>query len=317
MIVKVKTLLGELFTYEVQPEDPIDRIKELFSAEANITKETQNLVHKGKIVKENSITTNGIQDGDFLVVFAVRPSPVAVSEKKVESQSPRKVANEDESSEDSDAEMVEESGEPSFSQLLPQLQDLMDTLSNLRNPPQLPAIDEVSLRSLQDMGFSDQRATKALLLNRMNSQAAMEWLLEHNSDPDIDSPLMEEQLRQLAGNDAEFELDEDAAQRLQEMGFSESDVKSALRATNNNYEAACAWCLGDRDIEESLDDNNPLINEILSNPTVQSGLTNPRVLQAFRSMLDNPSSTEQYINDPEIGPVLLQVSNILHQNPNN
>lgn len=31
------------------------------------------------------------------------------------------------------------------------------------------------------------------------------------------------------------------------MGFSAEDVQQALRATNFNYEAACAWLLGDRD----------------------------------------------------------------------
>ena len=32
-----------------------------------------------------------------------------------------------------------------------------------------------------------------------------------------------------------------------QMGFSAEDVQQALRATNFNYEAACAWLLGDRD----------------------------------------------------------------------
>jgi uncharacterized UBP type Zn finger protein len=31
------------------------------------------------------------------------------------------------------------------------------------------------------------------------------------------------------------------------MGFPPDDVNAALQATNNDYEAACEWLLGDRD----------------------------------------------------------------------
>lgn len=36
-------------------------------------------------------------------------------------------------------------------------------------------------------------------------------------------------------------------QRLKDMGFTSEQVTTALRSTNNNYEAAAAWLLGDRD----------------------------------------------------------------------
>lgn len=60
-----------------------------------------------------------------------------------------------------------------------------------------PAVDQGLLQQLKDMGFAEGRAKKALLLTGMNSQAAMEWLLEHEGDPNIDEPLSQEQLRQL------------------------------------------------------------------------------------------------------------------------
>jgi Kip1 ubiquitination-promoting complex protein 2 len=36
-----------------------------------------------------------------------------------------------------------------------------------------------------------------------------------------------------------------------------------------------------------------------------------RVLQAFQSMIEDPSSAHDYMNDPEVGPILLRVHSIL------
>ncbi len=44
---------------------------------------------------------------------------------------------------------------------------------------------------------------------------------------------------------------------------------------------------------------------------VQQSLTNPRVLEALRQVMENPNATEQYADDAEIGPVLMQVNQIL------
>lgn len=43
----------------------------------------------------------------------------------------------------------------------------------------------------------------------MNAQLAMEWLLEHSDDPDVDVPLTTEQLSQLLRPDAPFTVDPD------------------------------------------------------------------------------------------------------------
>lgn len=49
------------------------------------------------------------------------------------------------------------------------------------------------------MGFPESRVVKALLLNNRDTQAAMEWLLDHEDDPDIDTPLTPPQITQLVG----------------------------------------------------------------------------------------------------------------------
>ena len=47
------------------------------------------------------------------------------------------------------------------------------------------------------MGFSQFRVQKALIINMFNTQSALEWLITHGSDPDIDEPLSHAQLLQL------------------------------------------------------------------------------------------------------------------------
>lgn len=43
-------------------------------------------------------------------------------------------------------------------------------------------VDEAALRQLTEMGFPENRATKALQLNHMSVPQAMEWLIEHAED---------------------------------------------------------------------------------------------------------------------------------------
>ncbi len=115
----------------------------------------------------------------------------------------------------------------------------------------------------------------------MNVQLAMEWLLEHGDDPNIDDPLPEETVSRISRQETAFVPNPDAVRKLKDMGFSEEDINTALRMTNNNQEAACAWLLGDRDMDSerfSMEDA-AVLQTVLTNPTVQASLTNPRILQ--------------------------------------
>ncbi|MEQ2172357.1 hypothetical protein GOODEAATRI_020194 [Goodea atripinnis] len=100
------------------------------------------------------------------------------------------------------------------------------------------------------------------------------------------------------------------------------------------------------DLDKGIDTNSPLFQAILENPVVQLGLTNPKTLlgiipcdmwvgghvprqvrvmaefekpllsmlcvfyAAFEDMLENPLNSTQWMNDPETGPVMLQISRI-------
>ncbi|KAL0979068.1 hypothetical protein UPYG_G00180130 [Umbra pygmaea] len=113
----------------------------------------------------------------------------------------------------------------------------------------------------------------------------------------------------------EFRPDSRVVIALMEMGFDEKEVVDALRVNNNQQDAACEWLLGDRkpspeDLDKGIDTDSPLFQAILENPVVQLGLTNPKTLLAFEDMLENPLNSTQWMNDPETGPVMLQISRI-------
>ncbi|KAM3912407.1 ubiquitin-associated domain-containing protein 1 [Leptodactylus fuscus] len=206
-------------------------------------------------------------------------------------------------------------------------------------------VDEVALRHLTEMGFPESRAVKALRLNHMSVTQAMEWLIEHADDPTADTPLPNENISEVAGASAsadsrslqgataedpkdelteifkkirrkrEFRPDPRAVIALMEMGFDEKEVIDALRVNNNQQDAACEWLLGDKkpspeDLDKGIDTSSPLFQAILDNPVVQLGLTNPKTLLAFEDMLENPLNSTQWMNDPETGPVMLQISRI-------
>lgn len=194
-------------------------------------------------------------------------------------------------------------------------------------------LDEAAVTQLTSMGFSDPAARRALAINQGQPEAAMDWILEHADDPDLDQPLTPEQLLQLqggnrrgggpVGGERRFRADEGMTARLVEMGFAPEQVAEALQRTHNNEQAAISFLLGDGgdEIPEEEDEMpmnllaNPMLRALLTNPSVQDGLRNPRVLEAFRAIMEDPQAAPDYLNDPEIGPVLLQVNHILQTDP--
>nr|XP_011723043.1 ubiquitin-associated domain-containing protein 1 isoform X2 [Macaca nemestrina] len=206
-------------------------------------------------------------------------------------------------------------------------------------------VDEAALRQLTEMGFPENRATKALQLNHMSVPQAMEWLIEHAEDPTIDTPLPGQapsgaEGATAAAPEAAAEAgtaDEEARDELTEIFkkirrkrefradarvcvtrpnvFDEKEALKALTVTLVLLALQCEWLLGDRkpspeELDKGIDPDSPLFQAILDNPVVQLGLTNPKTLLAFEDMLENPLNSTQWMNDPETGPVMLQISRI-------
>lgn len=114
----------------------------------------------------------------------------------------------------------------------------------------------------------------------------------------------------------EFKPNKRALRSLVEMGFEEKNIIGALKVTGNDQANACEWLLGERrlslqDLDEGLDDGQ-IYKAIMNNPHIQLSLTNPKMLLAYLSMIETPASTNVWINDPEVSPVLSQISKTYH-----
>ncbi|KAI1904766.1 hypothetical protein AGOR_G00009070 [Albula goreensis] len=167
------------------------------------------------------------------------------------------------------------------------------------------AAPEASATASAAAGGAAAAGATAPLLQRASSQSSTE-----DSKPDELTEIFKRIRRK-----REFRPDSRAVIALMEMGFDEKEVIDALRVNNNQQDAACDWLLGDRkpspeDLDKGIDTNSPLFQAILENPVVQLGLTNPKTLLAFEDMLENPLNSTQWMNDPETGPVMLQISRI-------
>jgi len=96
----------------------------------------------------------------------------------------------------------------------PQPQQLTNEAEAVQQFIQFIPFPEQELAMLVSMGFPDWRCRKALLLNYFDPEMALEWILTHSGDADVDAPLNEAQARQLLGalhNLQQAEVDESAA----------------------------------------------------------------------------------------------------------
>jgi ubiquitin carboxyl-terminal hydrolase 5/13 len=114
-----------------------------------------------------------------------------------------------------------------------------------------PAVDQSALDQLLSMGFGEVRCRKALIITgNAGAEVAMNWLFEHMDDPDIDQPLAS------ASTSSSNQFSAADVGQLQDMGFTESQAKRALKETNNNMERAVDWLFSHAgDMEE--DSPNP------------------------------------------------------------
>lgn len=54
-----------------------------------------------------------------------------------------------------------------------------------------PVVDEAMLKELEAMGFSVNKATRALHFSGNSTvEGAVNWLMEHEGDADLDEPLL-------------------------------------------------------------------------------------------------------------------------------
>ncbi|XP_002733047.1 ubiquitin-associated domain-containing protein 1-like [Saccoglossus kowalevskii] len=368
MKLRITDMKGEEAIVEVDPSTLVEKVKEKFlwncaamtSPEASKSVLYFKLVHvtSGNVLSDSStLTQEGIKDGDYLLLLKRRvPSTTSLSEQDLnKAPDAEDIAKATEGVPVKNTDRKPENLPPvaEFSKELRKiLITLLDTThrllslnteavdlvlqaSEILTHKKASQVDPSALKQLQEMGFAENRATKALILNKMNPVDAMEWLLKHDGDADIDQPIVE--MPESVVDDSEgatnhteveenlllfkrfrqrkFKPNQRALLRLKEMGFEEKDILDALKVCGNSEKSACDWLLGDKtptveDMQQGIDPKSSLFQAIVNDPVVLLGLNNPRTLLGFEHMLENPHTSSEYLSDSVIGPVLIQISRI-------
>ncbi|KAF9351010.1 hypothetical protein BGX34_000856 [Mortierella sp. NVP85] len=113
-----------------------------------------------------------------------------------------------------------------------------------------PTFNQEALEQLQMMGFPEVRAQKALLAtHNQGSEIAMEWLIQHMEDPDIDDPIVTTSSSAPAAGASPEQI-----AQLADMGFTEKQARKALKETSGNVERAVEWLFSHMD--EPIEDDD-------------------------------------------------------------
>ncbi|XP_050580412.1 ubiquitin-associated domain-containing protein 1 isoform X1 [Bombus affinis] len=208
-----------------------------------------------------------------------------------------------------------------------------------------PNINTNAAKTLTEMGFSEKEVLKALHLRKSNIVEALEWLAEHQNDPENDDDddyldlisiekgetgcenlKKEENVLSIVDHllksyhyhrKMDFKPSSRAVQSLSEMGFEEKNIIEALKITGNNQINACEWLLGERshslqNVDKELDPGSQIYKVIMNDPRIQLSLTNPNMLLVYLSLLESPVTISERIRDPEVGPVLDHIISMYH-----
>ncbi|PNF36614.1 Ubiquitin-associated domain-containing protein 1 [Cryptotermes secundus] len=381
-LVKLSVISAEggVWNIDAAPDITVEKLKIMalchFYSPLEYVKVTSN--HKLVLVSEkrpldnnNSVLQEGLRNNDELLLVECRQPPseehftednvrgptaneIRVATKDVEERKPLKLLPQ-EFTADFQSEirkilisLVEASARiigpsPNADEVFEVIQERLD--AKAKTQPHSRAVSP-----FMDMGFSEHVASRALRLNRMNPNKALEWLLENGAEKEPEEDAVDhkdevssgaadlqwqqepactssqsevkksqsvttllESFREFKRRD--FQPNVKALQNLMDMGFPEEDVCDALCVTGNNQSAACEWLLGERrksleGLDIGLDPEGSIYKAIMSNPVIQLSLTSPKMLLAFLSLLENPSSANIWMNDPDASPVLTQIFKI-------
>uniref|UniRef100_H2ZLU7 UBA domain-containing protein n=1 Tax=Ciona savignyi TaxID=51511 RepID=H2ZLU7_CIOSA len=145
--------------------------------------------------------------------------------------------------------------------------------------------NDVHVKNLTDMGFSERRAKKALLLNNMNTNLAMEWLLQHADEP----------------SDGEDACDPEPM----ETGESSTNIRQRLRAFKPNPIHLASLLDMGFSKEESIQVCSIYYRNCFFNKHTRYSITHSNLLDRYHSLLMNKSEKS-----------LIQALKINGNNPN-
>ncbi|XP_062077898.1 ubiquitin carboxyl-terminal hydrolase 14 isoform X2 [Humulus lupulus] len=122
----------------------------------------------------------------------------------------------------------------------------------------LPFADEGIVSQLVSMGFSHLHCQKAAIkTSNTGVEEAMNWLLSHMDDADIDAPISQ------GGEPA---VDQSKLEMLLSFGFSEEVARKALKASGGDIEKATDWIFNNPDAASASSDMDATTSNPTSNP---------------------------------------------------
>eukprot|EP00116_Pleurobrachia_bachei_P010418 sb/3470680/ len=181
---------------------------------------------------------------------------------------------------------------------------------------------EDDVKQIVDLGFTDDQAKQALVANNYRLDSAIEWLLagQHNNASASSTRRGEGATTRPRRRRGVFKPDKEAVKNLVEMGFPEVEVVGALELTRNNQQEACAILLGDRqepfvstEMYTPLPRDHGLYKLVMERSEIQKALLTPKFLDAMRDLEDKISSVGDFGDDPDIGPILFQISKAIQK----
>ncbi len=110
--------------------------------------------------------------------------------------------------------------------------------------PSTPGIDEGALGQLMDMGFNMNGCKRALMaVGGSNVDAAMNWVFEHNDDPDFNDPLPEDSVAASTAASCDSNVDEAVVMSLVDnLGcFTPDQVRAAVKHCSGAADRAADW----------------------------------------------------------------------------
>ncbi|KAH6865023.1 ubiquitin carboxyl-terminal hydrolase 14 [Alternaria rosae] len=114
--------------------------------------------------------------------------------------------------------------------------------------------NEAALSMLEAMGFPRVRCEKALhATGNEDAEAAMNWLISHMEDPDIDDPV-DFNAGSGGGAAAASVLDPEKIETLGAMGFNAPQARQALKETGGDMERAVEWLFSHPDAPGDFDE---------------------------------------------------------------
>ncbi|XP_055335096.1 ubiquitin carboxyl-terminal hydrolase 5-like isoform X2 [Paramacrobiotus metropolitanus] len=154
-------------------------------------------------------------------------------------------------------------------------------------------IDEAMVQQLMEMGFSREGSLRGAYSTGSTSvENAMNWIVEHMTDPDFNSPFV------IPGSKKEITISEDNIASIMTMGFTRAQSIRALQNTDNNIERAVDWIFSHADDLEQHD--NTTNSTSASSATPKDGPAcrdGPGAyrLRAFISHMGNSTSSGHYV----------------------